>query len=762
MRLTLRTLLAYMDDLLEPSEAKALGEKVKESPEAQELMERIKDVIRRRRLTAPAVSGPGVDVDANLVAEYLDNTLSPAGVADLEQVCLDSDLHLAEVAACHQILTLVLGEPVGMNPTSRERMYALAPTAPVGTATTTVTMAAAPTVPMPVVMKPPATEAPVRNPLAPVSAPTTSSVTIPSTAPAAFHETIPEYLRPKSAWRKSLPYIGVVLLLAVWGGALFYDPTLMENFFPKAPAPAVADVEPLTPEDGLDVPAPDEPVTEDAAPTADGNPELTDPEALDPAIEVAMVDPVTPETMPPEASGLDPEPPADAPAAATPDMPETPENPAPQVPVAPPVKPAAADKVPEKVVAVAPVKPLPPKVAVPVAEYVSQEGVVLRYDAERANWYPLPHRAQVYAHDQLAVPEPFSAVWWLGKVRHRATALGPAVLGIGVLNGDIPELTLTRGRLILQPADPRAAGDVPLPYEVHLKLPGGNWTVQLMTAETTLGIEVDPREPDLFEKAPTHWSARIHLAQGTMRLRGPDEDWRDVNGPESIALGQPASDLAAAMTLPSWVLDPKPSTITATNARHVEKEFSVDESAHEALMGLVEDRRPEISRLAVGCLGLAGDYAILVQTLDRSAHEEARLEAIRGLRTWLVQTEQAPALLKTELEASLYPAEAEVVYRLLWGYTDKDARDPQISAQLVEWLNHDRLAIRELSWHYIKLYSGRRFDYRADGPIRQRRSAVQQWTRILEKDGALIPATKTPASAAPAPAAPTQPSSPAP
>ncbi len=37
--------------------------------------------MRRRRLTAPTLSGPGVGIDPNTVAEYLDNTLPPDGVA---------------------------------------------------------------------------------------------------------------------------------------------------------------------------------------------------------------------------------------------------------------------------------------------------------------------------------------------------------------------------------------------------------------------------------------------------------------------------------------------------------------------------------------------------------------------------------------------------------------------------------------------------------------------------------------------------------
>ena len=52
MRLTLRTLLAYVDDILEPAQAKEIGRKVAESDAATALLSRIRDVMRRRRLTA--------------------------------------------------------------------------------------------------------------------------------------------------------------------------------------------------------------------------------------------------------------------------------------------------------------------------------------------------------------------------------------------------------------------------------------------------------------------------------------------------------------------------------------------------------------------------------------------------------------------------------------------------------------------------------------------------------------------------------------
>ena len=124
MRLTLRTLLSYLDDTLDPAETKIIGAKVADSEQARDLAERIKQVTRRRRLTTPPATGPG-GIDANTIAEYLDNDVTPETAAEVEQICLASDVHLAEVAACHQILTLVLGEPAVVPPSAKQRMYGL-------------------------------------------------------------------------------------------------------------------------------------------------------------------------------------------------------------------------------------------------------------------------------------------------------------------------------------------------------------------------------------------------------------------------------------------------------------------------------------------------------------------------------------------------------------------------------------------------------------------------------------------------------------
>jgi hypothetical protein len=125
VRLTLRTLLAYLDDTLPASEAKAIGEKVAESPPARELIDRIRKLTRKRGLAAPSGGESGSASDPNVVSDYLSDTLFADEVAQFEAACLDSDVNLAEVASCHQILTLLMSEPVRVPPTARRRMYQL-------------------------------------------------------------------------------------------------------------------------------------------------------------------------------------------------------------------------------------------------------------------------------------------------------------------------------------------------------------------------------------------------------------------------------------------------------------------------------------------------------------------------------------------------------------------------------------------------------------------------------------------------------------
>ncbi len=121
MRLTLRTLLAWMDGVLPAEDQRQLGEKVDESLVARKLVERIGGCVGNPHLSAPRIEGKGLAVDPDSVAEYLDNTLAPDRLEAFETICLESDMHLAEVAACHAILAEVAKHPEVLPPLDAPR-----------------------------------------------------------------------------------------------------------------------------------------------------------------------------------------------------------------------------------------------------------------------------------------------------------------------------------------------------------------------------------------------------------------------------------------------------------------------------------------------------------------------------------------------------------------------------------------------------------------------------------------------------------------
>ncbi|MBT3889834.1 MAG: hypothetical protein HN617_13765 [Planctomycetaceae bacterium] len=125
MRLTLRTMLAYLDDILDPEDAKLLGKKITESDFASDLVYRTLSSKRRVNLSAPRLDGTGIGSDPNTVAEYLDNTLEESRIPEFEKICLESEMHLGEVASCHTILTKVVEEPIEINDALRTRLIQL-------------------------------------------------------------------------------------------------------------------------------------------------------------------------------------------------------------------------------------------------------------------------------------------------------------------------------------------------------------------------------------------------------------------------------------------------------------------------------------------------------------------------------------------------------------------------------------------------------------------------------------------------------------
>jgi len=127
MRLTLRTLLAYLDNAPLPNDEREPIQRVLDSnPAAEELVQRIRRVLTQPRLASPAVETAGV-LQANQVAEYLDGTLDIGLTKRLEQICMTNDAALSEIAALHQILSDWIDQPAPISEGLRQRLYQMAP-----------------------------------------------------------------------------------------------------------------------------------------------------------------------------------------------------------------------------------------------------------------------------------------------------------------------------------------------------------------------------------------------------------------------------------------------------------------------------------------------------------------------------------------------------------------------------------------------------------------------------------------------------------
>jgi len=248
MKLTLRSMLGYINGNLSPAEAEALGKKIEESQYATELLEHINDVTRRLRLAAPKLDGRGLGLDINTVAEYLDNTMPTERVHDFERVCLESDVHLAEVAACNQILTLVLRVPVDPDTALRDRMASLPERLAQGQVVTSSAAAAVEHVPheTPAVSKPSKTPPPLDKATVDAgvaAAPVAKSAAVADDTARRKSE-VPDYLKTPPKRRKRSPVMALVALLVVAGAiGVFLTQTPPGKAFLaslKSPLPQVA------------------------------------------------------------------------------------------------------------------------------------------------------------------------------------------------------------------------------------------------------------------------------------------------------------------------------------------------------------------------------------------------------------------------------------------------------------------------------------------------------------------------------------------
>lgn len=250
MRLTLRTLLSYLDGVhLSDEEREAIRQQIDASENASEWIHRTRDVMRRLKLGTPDLDGAGSADDPNSVAEYLDRTLPDVSVAEFERVCLESDVQLAEVAACHHVLAMFLSEQSEIDPDTRNRLHRLQADLTEATQSRKEPTGTTPVIEPPVPAPPVESPAPVEP--GPVAPPRRRRQA--TKDDAGSH--VPSYLREQQ-WKQWAPAAAALVLLSVTAGIAFMPGGPLNRSVPAEVA------ESTTPEDPTPAPLPAEVGTE--------------------------------------------------------------------------------------------------------------------------------------------------------------------------------------------------------------------------------------------------------------------------------------------------------------------------------------------------------------------------------------------------------------------------------------------------------------------------------------------------------------------
>ncbi len=657
--------------------------------------------MRRLRLGAPRLSGRGMGLDPNTVAEYLDNSLAPDRVADFEKVCLESDVHLAEVGSCHQILAIVLGEAADVEPSTRERMYRLADRVQQQQKEKDKEPAAAaePAIVRPRIDRQVAAVAPRQRRKAEV----------------------PAYLRSaetERAWLKPAAVVGltalllIVLLMAI-DGSWLAERLGLEPSRPTTNAVVASN--------GT-TPSAQTPDIDSASPTQEKAPADAHASAAAPTSELKQPESIGRVTPQPAPQGAEPAAPLPREAPATPE---------------PATKPAETSTRPVTTPAAKPTEtqPVPPRPAMSsVGRLVSTNEVLLRIDPQSNGWQRVPAQEMLNGGQKFVALPAFRPNITLAN-GITLELLGGTSAELDAIGEDgVPGVQVEFGRIVvLTPGRPDA----------RLKVTAGGKRLQIAfgDAGTSMALEVRPVRAEGAdpEAGPPQLQIPLYVASGKLTVADAAAGLtRDVEGPAVVSLGgvQPAGD-----DLPEWIGMDRLSPTERIGAEFLADNLTLDRPALLSLKELAEHRRVEVRTLAVQCLACLGDFDPLVAALNQSdpTFKSIWIDLIIDLRAAIGRGPDTAAKVRQAFERQR-GEKAVSLYRMLWGYSVADLRsnDGKALKELVENLDHPDVDFRVLAFRNLHERTGLTLSYLPHQNAEQRKTHVQKWRSRLE-NGQILP-----------------------
>lgn len=739
MRLTLRTMLAYLDNtvnphdpILLPEDAEILGRKIEESDFASGLVRRIRSSVRRERLGAPALHGKGIGLDANTVAEYLDNVLPPDRVPHFEKVCLESDVHLAEVAASHQILTIVLGRRAEVSRALRKRAYLA------GSPNSKRDVEAAPTS-----VSPHADGVAVADPQPALAvtdiAPQPAEAAETSAAGKKKTVTVPDYLkagkepRYKSiAIALAIAFLASVIFLRILGPFNSQHPIarlfgggaeVVQNDTPAIPANEPETNQPIDQ-------TPSETAKTDSSDNGDDSVAAKEePENGKPVAEPKLPqDDEKTDAAPPEAGPTKPEMVDDKPADEPNIKSEPADSKSPDGKVGSDAEDGTSDQPTKEVVDNKKTDKPEPAVASPVevghVKFTERQFLMLQIDSGN-DWARLPASSKLMSGSVLKVLPTYrpeivlapSVIRFLGKTD--ALLLPPSPSGE-------PRLMMPYGRAVIStPGVPGA--------RVHLEFGGSQATITFVEATTEVAVEVGRylRPGANPEREPAQTVIQLFTIAGRIELQA------DPAGPATsipadrmhTMIGQQGQTLQVT-SLPPWLSAENVSDIDSLASRALEPFIREDKSVMLSLRERAEDRKSEVRSLASRCLAFLNSFDSIIKEFNDDSQKSYWAAEFEALRNAVSRGAEPATAVREALERGMGD-DAAVLYRMLWGYSPQQLKEGG-AAELVQALDSPTLIIRVFAFENLRQITNKTLSYRPEWTDTRRRSSVQDWRQRLE------------------------------
>ena len=335
----------------------------------------------------------------------------------------------------------------------------------------------------------------------------------------------------------------------------------------------------------------------------------------------------------------------------------------------PAAQPAVEGKPGEKPEAKPAAEPLPPE---PLARLMSSDQVLLTDDPKggwlrvAANQMLMPQRLLVLPTYRAKVTLTFGVTLEiLGGTQLDLLAGGPQ---------EFPGIHVWYGRVVLMPlAQPGS--------RLRVVFGDRSGVVTFSDAESVAALEVRRvRVPGTNpEKGPPHVVADLYASTGSIVWDEPGGG----EGPKTLPLAAPqwvsfnatlTSEPAISKELPKWITAEPISALDRRASISLANPLALppDRLARLALLEVVTSRpQKEVRWLALRCLGYIGQFDDMVKALNDPARKLDWPEYVDQLREAVARDSASAAAVRLALEKQ-YPQQAADLYRMLWGYTDKD------------------------------------------------------------------------------------------